>query len=62
MPSKTVVDPSTRNRTRYPGITFRLKKDGGRTYSVRHGGKHHPVIGGEKEALDPSGRTAQAAE
>jgi integrase len=51
MPAKT-VDPFKRTKSRYPGVTYRLKADGSRTYSVRHGGKQHPVTGGEREALD----------
>ena len=42
----------TRVKTRYPGITYRVKADGSRSYFVYHRAKQHLVEGGEKEALD----------
>jgi integrase len=44
-------DPATRRTTRFRGITYRIRKDGGRTYSVYHRGTYHLVQGGENEAL-----------
>lgn len=52
MSKKRTADPYKRNKTRYPGITFRTKKDGSRVYSVLHRKKWHPVEGGERDALE----------
>jgi integrase len=49
--SKRPWDPYTRHKTRYPGITYREKEDGGRTYYVTNGSRHLKVDGGEQEAL-----------
>jgi integrase len=48
---KTTRDPYKRHKTRYPGITYREKEDGGRTYYVTVGSRHLKVDGGEQEAL-----------
>jgi integrase len=44
-------DPFKRHKTRYPGITYRERQGGQRTYSVYDRGKQVLVEGGEKEAL-----------
>ena len=44
-------NPYTRRRTRYPGITYRIKADGKRTYSVFAQGKQHRAGHTEAEAL-----------
>jgi integrase len=44
-------NPFTRHKTRWPGITYRLRSDGTKTYYVHHGGKQRAVEGGEREAL-----------
>ena len=49
--SKKPRNPYTRHKTRYPGITYRDKQDGGRTYFVTNGSRHLKVDGGEQEAL-----------
>ena len=45
------ADAATRRRTRYRGISYRVKADGSRTYYVHAQGCQHKVEGGEKEAL-----------
>ena len=45
-------DPYKRRKTRHPGITYRLRKDGSRKYFVYAQGTQHPVDGGEREALE----------
>ena len=49
-------DPYKRHKTRHPGITYRLRKDGSRTYCVYVQGKQHPVDGGERDALELQGK------
>jgi integrase len=44
-------DPFKRYTTRYPGISYRTKEDGSRTYYVTVGSRHLRVDGGEQEAL-----------
>src|SRR5205823_7656692 len=52
MPRKTVTnDPSKRRKSRYKGITYRVRADDSRAYFVYAGGKQHPVEGGEKDAI-----------
>ena len=51
MPTTKATDPYKRNKTRHPGVTYRLKADGTRTYAVYSGGRFITVQGGEKEAL-----------
>lgn len=48
---KTPHDPYKRHSTRYPGITYREKLDGSRTFYVTVGSRHLKVDGGEQEAL-----------
>ena len=43
--------PYKRIKTRHPGITYRVRADGSRTYYVYAGGRHMAVDGGEKQAL-----------
>jgi integrase len=49
--SKANADPFKRRTTRHRGITYRLRADGGKTYSAYHGGRYWPVEGGEREAI-----------
>jgi hypothetical protein len=49
--AKPKRDPYKRYKTRYPGITYREKEDGSRTYYVTVGSRHRKVDGGEQEAL-----------
>ncbi len=56
MPMKNAIDPYKRHKTRWPGVTYREKSDGSRSYFVRAGGSHIPVEGGEKEALELQGK------
>ena len=44
-------DPYKRRSTRYRGISYRERADGGRTYYVYAEGRHLRVEGGEQEAL-----------
>lgn len=44
-------DPYKRWPTRYPGISYRERCDGSRTYYVANGSRHLRVDGGEQEAL-----------
>ena len=44
-------DPFKRNKTRYRGVTYRVRADGSKTYSVYFQGSHLAVEGGEREAL-----------
>lgn len=44
-------DPYKRRSTRYRGISYRERADGGRTYYVYAEGRHHRVEGDEQEAL-----------
>ena len=46
------IDPFKRDSTRWPGVTYREKADGSRSYFVRHAGKQVLVEGGEKEARE----------
>src|SRR5581483_11629752 len=48
---KANADPSTRHKTRYRGISYRVRADGSRTYAVYHAGRYSPVDGGEQDAL-----------
>lgn len=61
--TKASADPTRRHPTRYRGITYRLRKDGSRQYSVYFRRKYVPVEGGEAEALarqaDLRGRAAR---
>jgi integrase len=43
-------NPFKRHKTRWPGITYRQRKGGTKTYYVHHGGKQRAVDGGEREA------------
>jgi integrase len=52
MAKNVPTDPHTRHKTRYRGITYRVRADGSRTYFVYASGKQLPVEGGEREALD----------
>jgi len=49
--SKASADPFKRHKTRYRGITYRVKADRGKTYTVFHAGRYWPVEGGEQEAI-----------
>jgi integrase len=49
--SKASSDPFKRHKTRYRGITYRVKVDRGKTYTVFHAGRYWPVDGGEQEAI-----------
>jgi integrase len=49
--SKANASRYKRLKTRHPGITYRLKDDGSRTYYVYAAGKQIAVQGGEREAL-----------
>jgi integrase len=49
--SKASADPFKRHKTRHRGVTYRVKSDGGRTYSVSHAGRYVTVDGGEQEAI-----------
>lgn len=49
--SKASPGPHKRHKTRHPGITYRVKADGSRTYYVYAGGRQIAVDGGEREAL-----------
>jgi integrase len=49
MPTQT--DPTRRNPTRYRGISYRLRADGSRQYTVFFRGRYIGVEGGEQEAL-----------
>jgi integrase len=49
--SKANPDGFKRHRTRHRGITYRLKKDGSRTYYVYSSGRQLGITGGEREAL-----------
>src|SRR3954468_21968418 len=51
MPAQNSPDPYRRNKTRYPGITFRDRADGTRRYAVHFQRRWVQVEGGEKEAL-----------
>lgn len=57
------TNPYKRYRTTSPGITYRLRKDGSRTYYVQHGGAQISVSGGKDRALalqaELRGRTAR---
>jgi integrase len=44
-------DPYKRHKTKHSGITYRLRKSGGRTYSIYANGRQHRVQGGEAEAI-----------
>jgi integrase len=44
-------DPYKRWPSRYPGISYRARADGSRTYYVARGSRHLRVDGGEQEAL-----------
>jgi integrase len=48
---KANADPGKRHRTRYRGISYRLRADGSRLYSVYFQGRYLAVRGGENEAL-----------
>jgi integrase len=48
---ETTRDPYTRRSTRYRGISYRERADGGRTYYVYADGRHLRIEGGEQEAL-----------
>jgi hypothetical protein len=48
---KPACDPYKRHKTRHPGISYRVKEDGSRTYFVTIGSRHLRVDGGEQEAL-----------
>jgi integrase len=43
-------DPYKRHSTRTPGVTYRERADGTRTYSVRHQGRHVGALRTEQEA------------
>jgi integrase len=45
------ADRFNRHKTRHRGITYRVRADGSRTYSVYVKGRYVPVEGGEREAL-----------
>jgi hypothetical protein len=45
------ADRFKRHKTRHRGITYRLRADGGRVYSVYVKGGYIQVEGGEREAL-----------
>jgi hypothetical protein len=47
---RSKASPFKRRPTRYRGISYRLKSDGTKTYSVYHAGRYWPVVGGEAEA------------
>lgn len=49
--SRKPASPYTRRPTRHPGISYRERANGGRTYFVTVGSRHVRVEGGEKEAL-----------
>jgi integrase len=49
-PGRT-ADPYKRHASRFPGISYRERKDGSRTYYVAVGARHLRVEGGEQEAL-----------
>lgn len=49
--SDTPSDPFKRRKTRHRGISFRLRADGSRAYSVYVNGSYARVEGGEREAL-----------
>jgi hypothetical protein len=48
---KANADSGKRHRTRYRGISYRLRADGSRLYSVYVQGRYFAVQGGENEAL-----------
>jgi integrase len=48
---KANADPGKRRRTRYRGISYRLRADGSRFYSIYFQGRYLGVEGGENEAL-----------
>ncbi|MBA3735677.1 MAG: site-specific integrase [Actinobacteria bacterium] len=50
-----------RRKTRYPGVSYRQRKDGSRRYSVYHGGRYLLVAGGEQEALVKQGQLRDGA-
>jgi integrase len=50
------IDPYKRHKTRWPGVTYRLRADGSRQYHVLHRGRWIPVEGGEAEAKALQGR------
>jgi integrase len=51
MPKQTSAALYKRHKTRHPGITFRIKASGKRTWAVYSAGAFITVQGGEKEAL-----------
>jgi len=51
MPTPKVNDPFARRKTRHPGITYRLKQDGSRTYSVWFEGRFVKAGSTQSEAL-----------
>src|SRR5438270_8351709 len=60
--TKVAADPARRHKTRYRGITYRERRDGGRTYSIYWQGSYVAVEGGENEALaKQAGLRGQAA-
>jgi hypothetical protein len=48
---KASADPCKRHRTRYRGISYRVRADGSRLYSIYFQGNYIAVEGGENEAL-----------
>jgi integrase len=67
--SKASAGPAERfkrHKTRHRGITYRLRADGSRLYSVYTNGRYIQVEGGEREALalqaDLRGKTARGAQ
>ncbi len=51
MSKQVSLDPQKRQRTRYRGITYRVRADGSKSYAVTHRGKYVPGGATEKEAL-----------
>ena len=52
MSKRNGISPYKRHKTRWPGITYRERADGSRSYFARHAGRQVLVEGGEKEALE----------
>jgi hypothetical protein len=63
MATSNGTNPYTRRKTRHRGISYRLRADGTRTYSVYFRGRYIAVEGGEQHALakqaDLRGRAAR---
>src|SRR4051794_25395687 len=58
--SMPMSNDTKRRKTRYPGISYRQRKDG-RTYSVHHGRSYVKVVGGVQEAILKQGELRRMA-